>query len=222
MLTEEQAKGIKVQLIEQIESSFPEDKKQSAISQIEAMDPEALEAFLVRNGLIKEGQTGQGEGRNCVFCSIVFGDIHSRKIAENSKAMAVLEINPVSRGHVLVIPKEHITFGGGKDIPKEVSELAKNVASTIRSKLKPEKVVIAASTLLGHSIINVIPQYAGEKPGERKPASEEELTDLQRELTKKSAVRRTSGKKRQKKQKTEPREKRQEDKKIPWLPKRIP
>ena len=44
---------------------------------------------------------------NCLFCSIASGAAPSHKIAETAKAVAFLDIHPLSRGHALVIPKVH-------------------------------------------------------------------------------------------------------------------
>ena len=44
---------------------------------------------------------------NCVFCAIAAGEIPSFKVYEDDLVLAYLDINPFSRGHVLVIPKEH-------------------------------------------------------------------------------------------------------------------
>lgn len=43
----------------------------------------------------------------CIFCKIVKGDIPADRVFENSKYLAFLDINPVNKGHTLVIPKEH-------------------------------------------------------------------------------------------------------------------
>jgi len=43
----------------------------------------------------------------CIFCKIVKGDIPSLKLFESDKVLAFLDINPLSRGHALVIPKHH-------------------------------------------------------------------------------------------------------------------
>lgn len=44
---------------------------------------------------------------NCIFCKIVRGEIPSAKVAESAKAFAFMDIGPLSRGHVLIIPKAH-------------------------------------------------------------------------------------------------------------------
>ncbi len=185
MLTPEQTKNLKEELIRHIESSFPEDKKEFAISQIEAMDSEELEKFLIKNQLLKKEGANTGTG-HCVFCSIVFGDIKSYKIAENSKTIAVLEINPISRGHTIIIPKEHIS--SEKELPKQVAVLSKKVSSLIKKRLKLEEIKTEYSNVLGHEVINIIPFYKNQKgSSERKPASAEKLSEMQEILTKKSS-----------------------------------
>ncbi len=207
MLTPEQIENIKKQLIQQIEKSFPEDKKAFAKSQIEAMNSEQLEGFLNQNKLMKTPQRSQ----ECVFCSIVSGSISSYKISENSKAVAVLEINPVSRGHSIIIPKEHISTS--EKIPQSVFSLAKKASGILKEKLKPKNVTIASSDLFGHEIINIIPVYENENQGsERKPATQEELKELQKILAKTA---RKTPKKTKKVKLVNSREK-------IWLPKRIP
>ncbi|KAJ5544562.1 hypothetical protein N7535_007041 [Penicillium sp. DV-2018c] len=66
----------------------------------------------------------------CIFCKIIKGEIPSFKLFESDKVFAFLDINPLSRGHALVIPKFH----GEKltDIPDdhllEILPVAKNIA----------------------------------------------------------------------------------------------
>ena len=44
---------------------------------------------------------------NCIFCKIIKGEIPSMKVFESDKVLAFLDINPLSDGHVLIIPKTH-------------------------------------------------------------------------------------------------------------------
>jgi histidine triad (HIT) family protein len=44
---------------------------------------------------------------DCIFCSIVDGDIPSHKVYEDEQTYAFLDANPLARGHALVIPKAH-------------------------------------------------------------------------------------------------------------------
>ena len=47
---------------------------------------------------------------SCIFCKIVKGEIPCLKVLETSKTLAFMDINPIAKGHVLIIPKEHAAF----------------------------------------------------------------------------------------------------------------
>ena len=178
MIAEDQIESIKRQIFDHIESNFPEEKKSQARAQLEAMTAEELEQFLKKNGLVR------GEGSDCIFCSIVSGDVPSHKIFDNEKAVAILEINPVSKGHALILPKEHST-----DLPPEAHTLAQEAAKKISELLKPKKVELAESEMFGHKIINVIPIYEKENiHSKREKADEGSLNDLKEKLSKVTIV----------------------------------
>lgn len=44
---------------------------------------------------------------NCIFCKIIAGEIPSAKVYEDELVYAFMDISPINKGHVLVIPKEH-------------------------------------------------------------------------------------------------------------------
>jgi histidine triad (HIT) family protein len=46
---------------------------------------------------------------NCIFCKIIAGDISTRVIMQNEKAVALLDAFPLAAGHTLVIPRSHYT-----------------------------------------------------------------------------------------------------------------
>lgn len=212
MLSEEQIEQIKSQLISQIESTFPEDKKQQAIAQIESMDDKQLEQFLIQNKLIAGGKKGTRKisEDKCIFCLISSGESSSFKIDENKEAVAVLEINPISNGHALIIPREHIS--SGDKFSKSILSLAKKVSKKIKTKLKPKDVLIHSANLFGHEIINLIPVYKNESAeSERKPAEKDNLEKLKTFLEKKPKAKDVKVKKITK----------QEERNI-ILPKRIP
>lgn len=145
MLPPEQITKIKEQLIQQIEANFPDDKKQSAKQQIQDMNTEQLERFLIQNNLIKDssasgrasdfarelpkgrvgGEPVSSSSQQCIFCSIVSGDVQSYKIDENKDSIAILEINPISKAHTLIIPKQHIS--SSEKFPRQFSLLQKKL-----------------------------------------------------------------------------------------------
>ncbi len=201
MLSEEQTEQIKKKIIQQIEENFPEDKKELAKQQIQEMNSEQIETFLKQN---KSAQTQQNP-----FRSIISGETPSYKIDENKNAIAVLEINPISNGHVIIIPKKPIPEG--KKTPKTISSLAEKVAKKIKTKLKPKDVSISASNILGETIINVLPVYKDETfDSERQQAKPEELESVQKIL-----------KKEKKEIIKEHKAKKLKEEKL-WLPKRTP
>lgn len=204
MLSEQEAENIKKQIISQIDSTFPDDKKEAVKSQIMSMDNVQLEEFLEKNNL------KQKEQPQCIFCSIASGETEAVKIDEDSNAFAALEINPVSKGHAIIIPKNHISEE--KDIPESAIEMAKKISEKMK-KLSPKNIEVVPSNLFGHQILNILPVYNGENlNSKRHPAGKDELEEVQKVLSsQEKKVRKT-----QKKQKTS---------KIRgklWLPRRIP
>jgi diadenosine tetraphosphate (Ap4A) HIT family hydrolase len=204
MLSEQETKEIKEKIIAQIEQTFPAEQIASARQQIEEMSEEELENFLERNKILRTDEEGEEKKSECVFCAIASGKIKSCQIEENKGAIAVLEINPISKGHALIVARSH------EEKPqKEVASLAKKVSALIKRKFKAKKVELSPSRLFGHEVINILPVYSNETfDSERKHATIEELEEVKKELTKKIE--------RKKKTKVEV------IKEKLWLPRRIP
>lgn len=178
MITDEDFPEMKRQLLEQIESTMPEDKKAQAKQQVEAMNKEQLEAFLKQNKMLP--QSGESQDSQCIFCAIAQGKIPSTKIGENDYAIAILEINPVSKGHSIIIPKEHI--GKPEDLSEEVKKLAKDISEKLK-KLNPQKIDIASQNIMGHEVVNIIPVYSGESINSpRTKKTPEDLANIKNEL----------------------------------------
>ena len=122
---------------------------------------------------------------NCIFCKIANGDIPSRTIAENEMFRVVLDVGPATRGHALILPKEH--YRNLYDLPEEVAaealKMAKMVALKMKEKLNCDGVNIvqnneeAAGQTVFHFHMHVIPRFLndgqviGWKPGQ--PSAEE-------------------------------------------------
>ena len=183
-IPKDQIKKLKEQLLTQLDSTNLPNKEEIKTS-VEAMDAEELEEFLIQNNLIPDpnqpSQTGQPK---CVFCSIVFGEIPSTKIAENEKAIAILEINPISQGHTIIIPKEHIEKP--EDIPQEVHDLANEVSEKLKSTFNPKNIILENTNILGHEAINILPVYTTENfTSPKKQATPEELAEIKNQLEQK-------------------------------------
>jgi histidine triad (HIT) family protein len=95
-----------------------------------------------------------------IFTKIVNGDIPSYKIAENENYYAFLDINPLAKGHTLVIPKKEIDyiFNIDDDLYRGLFAFAKKVALAIE-KVTPCKRI--GLTVIGlevpHAHIHLIP-----------------------------------------------------------------
>lgn len=213
--TKKDLENIKEKLIEHIRSNYEEEKAQSLISAISEMNDDEFTSFLKEQGLLDGKKT---ENSKCIFCSIVFGEIPSTIIEKNEKAIAILDINPASRGHTLIIPKEHIS--SKEKLPEEAGKLALIVEEKIQKALNPRKIEFISSNIMGHEIINVLPIYQDETiNSERKKATPEELKEVKEKLDKTKV----SEKKEEKKIPEGEANKIEEvDEKNTWLPKRIP
>jgi histidine triad (HIT) family protein len=95
-----------------------------------------------------------------IFSKIAAGEIPSYKCAENDKFYAFLDINPVGKGHTLVIPRREVDYIFDMD-DQELADFqvfAKQVAQAIRSAFPCKKV---AQVVLGlevpHAHIHLIP-----------------------------------------------------------------
>ena len=114
---------------------------------------------------------------NCIFCKIIAGEIPSYKVYEDENFLAFLDINPLSPGHTLVIPKEHHRWvwdvpsyaeatQGKPDIGKYF-EVTKKVALALRAAFDTEFI---RSKIVGedvhHAHIWVYPDM--ETPGDKK------------------------------------------------------
>lgn len=95
-----------------------------------------------------------------IFTKIINGEIPCYKIAEDENHLAFLDINPLSKGHTLVIPKQETNYIFDLD-DKALSELhifAKQVATSIKKVIECKKIGIAVIGLeVAHAHIHLIP-----------------------------------------------------------------
>jgi histidine triad (HIT) family protein len=178
-LDNEQIKTIKAQLLKQI-NSYPEDKRESVKEYIESMNNEELEEFLIKNNLIKSesGETkSQGKGSECIYCLLSSKSMPSLAIYEDKDYLAVLEIKPLSEGHIVLIPKKHIKET--KSLKSKAFSLADRVGKHIVKKLGAENFQISSSDELKHAVINIIPTYKSKELNYKRPqADSKKLQEL--------------------------------------------
>ena len=99
---------------------------------------------------------------NCIFCKIIKGEIPSNKIYEGEKFLAFLDINPESKGHTLLIPKDHYEWI--QDTPDElISEIFVVAKKIIKDLIKETGCQFVKVKVIGkdvpHFHIHLIPEY---------------------------------------------------------------
>ncbi len=95
-----------------------------------------------------------------IFTKIINGEIPSYKIAENDKFYAFLDINPLAKGHTLVIPKQEIDyiFDINDDLLSEMFVFAKKIAKAIEKSISCERIGVTVIGLeVPHAHIHLIP-----------------------------------------------------------------
>ena len=103
----------------------------------------------------------------CIFCRIVKGDLPCTKIYEDDRCLCFLDIGPIVKGHVLVIPKQH--FATISDTPAEVLQnlivLVRHVGAALMQGLAADGLNIAqangaaAGQEVPHIHFHVIPRF---------------------------------------------------------------
>ena len=73
------------------------------------------------------------KNENCIFCKIAAGDIPSATIYEDDDFRVILDIEPASKGHALILPKEH--YANLYELPEELAAKALVVAKKVISKM---------------------------------------------------------------------------------------
>jgi histidine triad (HIT) family protein len=149
--------NIKTKLIEHIKKTYDKDKADAFLKNIDEMNDDQFVEFLKKQGLLGNED---GDSQQCVFCSMIDGNIPTTKIAENDDTIAILEINPISKGHTLIIPKAHVETE--KDLPASTKEFTLKLADELKSAFKSQRVDLEGGNVMGHQILNLIPVYTDE------------------------------------------------------------
>lgn len=107
---------------------------------------------------------------DCPFCNIVTGEIPSEKIFEDDAVVAFLDIHPIGKGHLLVIPKVHAEnmSSMSEDNYATLMRRVHMLAPHVRAVTGAEGINIgmnngaAAGQLIFHAHVHIIPRFAGD------------------------------------------------------------
>jgi histidine triad (HIT) family protein len=104
---------------------------------------------------------------NCIFCKIAAGDIPSATIYEDADFRVILDIEPASKGHALILPKEH--YENLYELPDELASKAMIVAKKVIARMTEvtgcagynvlQNNGVAAGQTVFHYHMHLIPRY---------------------------------------------------------------
>ncbi|MFA5773594.1 MAG: HIT domain-containing protein [Candidatus Paceibacterota bacterium] len=100
---------------------------------------------------------------SCIFCKIAKGKIPCHKIFEDKNFLAFLDIQPVSHGHILIIPKKHIVWMYEVDdkIIAGIFKLTKKLMLALKKSMKCDYVQEWVSgEEIPHFHIHLLPRYS--------------------------------------------------------------
>ena len=136
-------------------SQLTEEQKKALQEKLKNMSPEELMEL---------------QRKQCIFCQIVAGKVPAKKVFEDESLIAILDINPAAKGHILVLPKEHYAIM--PQVPEEVIGhlfvACKTLSNVLLKTLQVSgtNVFIANGLVAGqraqHFMIHVIPRKEGD------------------------------------------------------------
>ena len=129
---------------------------------------------------------------DCIFCKIANGEIPSATIYEDDDFRAFLDLNPATRGHALLVPKDHFAnlFELDEEHAKKAILLAKKIGTRMKDKLGCDGLNLvqnngeAAGQTVFHFHMHLIPRYKDDhagilwEPGKTTPEEMEEIKKL--------------------------------------------
>jgi len=130
----------------------------------------------------------------CIFCKIVDGEIPAVKVLDEERVVAFMDINPSSKGHMLVVPKNHAE--NIFEIPESdltaLIKAVKRCAKAVKEALNAEGITIlqlngkASDQIVPHLHIHIIPRWKNDglpiSSWEMKPGDMEEIKNIAREV----------------------------------------
>jgi histidine triad (HIT) family protein len=130
---------------------------------------------------------------DCLFCKIVAGEIPSTRVAEDEHTVAFMDINPATRGHVLVVPRRHSAdlLAIGDDDLAACTAMARRVAARATEVLGADGINLLnccgaeAWQTVFHFHLHVVPRYADDPlrlPWTPAPGDGDEIAAAGREL----------------------------------------
>ena len=133
--------------------------------------PEQVQEMQEKMKNMSPEELAELQKQQCIFCQIIDGKVQAKKIYEDDKVVAVLDINPANPGHLLLMTKEHYPLM--PLIPEEILShlfmVTKSLSRVLLSAVNAEgaNVFIANGSAAGqraqHFMLHIIPRKTGDK-----------------------------------------------------------
>lgn len=130
------------------------------------INPEQLKALQEKIKQMSPEELKEFQKKQCIFCQIVAGKIQSRKVYEDEKVLAILDINPANPGHVLLMTKEHYSIMPQlpDDEVAHIFVVAKSLSNSMLRGIEVQgtNIIVANGVAAGqraqHFMVHVIPR----------------------------------------------------------------
>ena len=107
---------------------------------------------------------------DCIFCKIAAGEIPSVKVYEDDRVLVFMDINPISEGHLLIIPKAHAAtiYEITEDDFLAVMSATHKLAAAVKKALNPDGINLlqlngrAANQVVPHLHMHIVPRWSGD------------------------------------------------------------
>ena len=127
---------------------------------------------------------------NCIFCKINNKEIPSYTVYEDDIVRVMMDISPVTNGHMLIIPKKHYT--NLTDIPTDVlahiQSTAKNMYKLLKEKLNIEGLTLCQNNDYGQEVkhyhLHLIPRYKNDNLRITSNSKKDDIEYIYEKLTK--------------------------------------
>ncbi len=132
----------------------------------ENMSPEQLKALQEKIKNMSPEELKEFQKKQCIFCQIISGKIQAKKVYEDGRVLAILDINPANPGHTLLLTKEHYSIM--PQLPDDeidyVSIVAKSLSNSMLRSIDAQgtNILVANGIAAGqraqHFMVHIIPR----------------------------------------------------------------
>lgn len=126
---------------------------------------------------------------DCIFCKIIKGEIDSYTIYEDDIVKVILDANPVTNGHSLILPKKHYENLVDIDLEtlKHINNVSKKMYSLLKEKLNCDGLTLTQNNDYGQAIkhyhLHLIPRYRNDNIDFKHQESQMNIEDIYKKIS---------------------------------------